>query len=78
MRPSPDNFIGVEVRPAKYLPFGEQGPYSVLGFVKDEQPVVIFADIPTKQIAEKVLDVYIERHVKDTYFSGYDDQYEDC
>lgn len=75
---SPENFQAIVIKPAEYLPFGESGPYRVVG-VKDYNPVdgneevVIQDGIPNKQLAEKFLDVYLEDCVREVYFPVYGD-----
>jgi hypothetical protein len=79
----PTQFERIEVRCARRHPMGtEYGPFRVVGIVSHNSSpfeeggnfeTVLYGDIPTKQIAEKVLDVYLTEYVKEKYFSGYVD-----
>ncbi|AXH68926.1 hypothetical protein SEA_SPARKLEGODDESS_247 [Streptomyces phage SparkleGoddess] len=79
----PTQFERIEVRYASRHPMGtEYGPFRVVGITNGgdsffegdgDSETVLYGDIPTKQIANKVLDVYLTEYVKDKYFSGYID-----
>ncbi|QOI67615.1 hypothetical protein SEA_BEUFFERT_247 [Streptomyces phage Beuffert] len=77
----PTGFDYVEVRCANRHPMGtEYGPFRVVGVNKvksadpwtsgTEEETVLYSEIPTKQIANKVLDVYLTEYVKKKYFRG--------
>ncbi|QQV92587.1 hypothetical protein SEA_MEGANTHEEKILLA_251 [Streptomyces phage MeganTheeKilla] len=79
----PTQFERIEVRCARRHPMGDEyGPFRVVGITNSgdsifegdgDSETVLYEDIPTKQIANKVLDVYLTDYVKDKYFSGYMD-----
>lgn len=77
MFPNPENFDWIEIRPARKLPFGEEGPYRVVGinrsYSRDEQDKErsIQEDIKTRQLAEVWMGLYLEMYVKENMFPRY-------
>lgn len=76
----PTQFRYIDIRPASRHGRGsELGPFRVVGltetdstdyWLSDDKETVLFGDIPTKQLAEVVRDVYLTEYVKNRYFWG--------
>lgn len=69
---NPENFNGVVVQPTQILPFGEAGPYKVVGMVYggyENTETVIKDGFKNRQVAEVWMNLYLEMYVKNAHFS---------
>ncbi|WXW92669.1 hypothetical protein SEA_ENYGMA_216 [Streptomyces phage Enygma] len=75
MYPNPENFEWISVEPRQITIYGEIGPYDVIGNnrtgLTESHHKVIKSGFGNKQVAQKWMDLYIERYVKEHHFPRY-------
>ncbi len=78
--PEDFDYVKVAGNPDPFSGEDSHGPWRVVGINKERNPetffewnveTVLVENIRNKQVADVWLRVYLERHVRDTYFNGY-------